>query len=348
MKQITCEMCGGNDLIKQDGVFVCQNCGMKYSIEDAKKMMIEGSVDVSGSTVKVDNSAFVERYLQNARRAKEKTDWEEVEKYYNMVEQNDPKNIEAVFYSAYGKAMLSLTESDKFKREQKFNVFGKSISVIDDYYDVSKSDELEVTIKNMSSDLISMTLTNFVYNVTTQNNITTNDSGSTYLMFAKVEKLFIESIENIVNKDKKAYLYHILIKHYSRCILNRNINPTESTMYQQKMRDAQASLQILEPSYVPEPIPNAVSGGCYVATAVYGSYDCPEVWALRRYRDFTLAEKWFGRAFIRTYYAISPTIVKWFGDKEWFKKIWKGKLDKMVKELKEKGIEDTPYQDINW
>ena len=38
MKQLTCEMCGGVDLIKQDGVFVCQNCGMKYSVEEAKKM----------------------------------------------------------------------------------------------------------------------------------------------------------------------------------------------------------------------------------------------------------------------------------------------------------------------
>ena len=26
-------------------------------------------------------------------------------------------------------------------------------------------------------------------------------------------------------------------------------------------------------------------GGCYVATAVYGSYDCPQVWTLRRYRE---------------------------------------------------------------
>ena len=26
-------------------------------------------------------------------------------------------------------------------------------------------------------------------------------------------------------------------------------------------------------------------GGCYVATAVYGSYDCPQVWTLRRVRD---------------------------------------------------------------
>ena len=68
MNQLTCEMCGGTDLIKQDGVFVCQNCGMKYSVEEAKKMMIEGTVDVQG-TVKVDNSAFVQKCLSNARRA---------------------------------------------------------------------------------------------------------------------------------------------------------------------------------------------------------------------------------------------------------------------------------------
>jgi len=41
MKQMVCEMCGGKDLIKQDGVFVCQNCQAKYSVEEAKKMMVE-------------------------------------------------------------------------------------------------------------------------------------------------------------------------------------------------------------------------------------------------------------------------------------------------------------------
>lgn len=34
--------------------------------------------------------------------------------------------------------------------------------------------------------------------------------------------------------------------------------------------------------------------GCYVATAVYGSYNCPQVWILRRYRDFYLANKKYG------------------------------------------------------
>ncbi len=80
------------------------------------------------------------------------------------------------------------------------------------------------------------------------------------------------------------------------------------------------------------------STGCYVATSVYGSYDCPQVWTLRRYRDYTLAETWYGRVFIRTYYAISPTLVKWFGKTKWFKKMWQGKLDRMVAKLNSKGI----------
>ena len=39
MKQLTCEMCGSTDIAKQDGFFVCQTCGMKYSVEEAKKQL---------------------------------------------------------------------------------------------------------------------------------------------------------------------------------------------------------------------------------------------------------------------------------------------------------------------
>ena len=92
----------------------------------------------------------------------------------------------------------------------------------------------------------------------------------------------------------------------------------------------------------------ATSSGCYVATCIYGSYDCPEVWTLRRFRDNTLAKSWYGRAFIHMYYAVSPTIVRWFGGTDWFKKLWKGKLDRMVTDLQQKGVKSTPYEDQNW
>lgn len=88
--------------------------------------------------------------------------------------------------------------------------------------------------------------------------------------------------------------------------------------------------------------------GCYVATCVYGSYDCPEVWTLRRFRDFTLAKTWFGRAFIHTYYAVSPSIVKWFGDKDWFRSFFRARLDKMVNNLQKRGFSSEQYNDIEW
>ena len=87
------------------------------------------------------------------------------------------------------------------------------------------------------------------------------------------------------------------------------------------------------------------SGGCYVATAVYGSYDCPQVWTLRRYRDNTLSKTWYGRAFIKAYYATSPALVKWLGDSAWFTNLWKPRLDRMVRALNETGVLDIPYVD---
>lgn len=90
------------------------------------------------------------------------------------------------------------------------------------------------------------------------------------------------------------------------------------------------------------------AGGCYIATAVYGSYDCPQVWTLRRYRDNILAGTWCGRLFVAFYYAVSPILVKRFGKTQWFKNMWKPKLDRMVERLNEKGVADTPYQDRQW
>lgn len=87
------------------------------------------------------------------------------------------------------------------------------------------------------------------------------------------------------------------------------------------------------------------SGGCYIATCVYGSYDCPQVWTLRRFRDDTLAATWYGRLFIHCYYAISPVLVRTFGKNKCFRNIWKKHLDNMVLSLHAKGVKDTPYVD---
>lgn len=112
------------------------------------------------------------------------------------------------------------------------------------------------------------------------------------------------------------------------------------------MADAyENKLSELSPDYQKK---NYSSGPCYVATAVYGSYDCPEVWTLRRFRDYTLAETWYGRAFIHTYYTISPILVKWFGTSATFKRICHTPLEKLVHRLQANGVESTPYKDRNF
>ncbi len=90
------------------------------------------------------------------------------------------------------------------------------------------------------------------------------------------------------------------------------------------------------------------SGGCYIATCVYGSYDTPEVCTLRRFRDYKLAKTAVGRLFISIYYAISPQLVRYFGEKKCFRTVCRHLLDKMVSYLQSKGLSNKPYEDIKW
>ena len=344
MKAIVCEMCGSQEFAKQDGMYVCQHCKTKYDPEEAKKLMIE----VSGS-VKVDNSDLVQKSLQNARRAKQKEDWEETEKYYNLVEQNDPSNIEAIFYSSYAKARNSLIESDLHKREAAFNVLKKSVSIIDDNYTLEKEDEEKIIIENITNDFFAMTESKFTYDVNNQLLGINFEKCKTIEFFTELAYEFIESLLNIINKypdsgkSKIEYLYQIALR-LSDYSIKANTDGRLSKKYSDKKIQIEQEIKKMHPDYQVQ----TTSGGCYVATAVYGSYDCPQVWTLRRYRDYTLSETWYGRTFIKTYYAVSPTLVKWFGHTDWFRNMWKPRLDKMVKKLNNKGVKNTPYNDRKW
>lgn len=144
--------------------------------------------------------------------------------------------------------------------------------------------------------------------------------------------------------------------------VNGTPNPVFSESYRgqvrQKINNDYMRIKGWEPGFIPPALPSvqqvstqsssSSSDGCYVATAVYGSYDCPQVWTLRRFRDHTLAETWLGRLFIKMYYAISPTLVKWFGEAAWFKNLWRPTLDRMVRNLNDRGVEDTAYNDRSW
>ena len=158
-------------------------------------------------------------------------------------------------------------------------------------------------------------------------------------------------------KDAKSIYYKDVDEDLKDCMVDTFIDINKFIKFYIKNNDTESNLIKIEGekfldkstyNFIVKVENDYYSKGCYVATCVYGSYDCPEVWTLRRFRDNTLGNTWYGRLFIKTYYAISPTIVKWFGNTQWFKQMWKPTLDRMVKSLKLKGVQDTPYEDKNW
>lgn len=75
------------------------------------------------------------------------------------------------------------------------------------------------------------------------------------------------------------------------------------------------------------------SGGCYIATAVYGSYQAYEVLELRKFRDEVLAQSFLGRLFIKTYYFLSPPIANWLKNAHRTNAFVKKILDSFVRKL---------------
>lgn len=350
MNALKCEMCMSTDIVKQDGMYVCQSCGTKYSVEEAKKMMIEGTVDVSG-TVKVDNSEELKNLYQIARRAKDDNNGENAAKYYDMILVKDPTSWEASFYLVYFKAMECKIAQIQSAAISVNNCINTVLTLIKDNVPDPEEQNKAYTEVSTRVMLISSMLFNGAKNHYDNIDYQIRDKYTQEFLnnaFASFRCVYClgDTLDLLFGKEEAANNLSVAawkqgINWHKTLIfrlVDKEGNKKEIESYAEKIKKYDSNYET----------PNISTSGCYVATAVYGSYDCPEVWTLRRFRDYSLAETWYGRAFIHTYYAISPALVKWFGKTSWFKKLWKGKLDRMVTKLQKKGFKNTPYEDKNW
>lgn len=53
---------------------------------------------------------------------------------------------------------------------------------------------------------------------------------------------------------------------------------------------------------------------CFVATAVYGDFNAPEVISLRNFRDYYLTRRIWGRILVKIYYQTSPPLAKYLAN----------------------------------
>lgn len=442
MKAMVCELCGSNEFIKQDGMFVCQHCNTNYTPEEAKKLL---------GTVKIDESEKIKNFQTMAENAYDSGNNKEAESYCNKIIEIEPHNTEAWLLKGITSAWQSTLANNRmeeliscsdnaFKNAksveelnnlaeraysefyrltlafnklwidhvvsipnswpkylqfprlyvknklmiqvnygQKFNSFysdkpeeekvkPNSLSEatgLDDLNERCKSEVIDGSTKVWSNALREYKSNNGHPTDYDLNKMIEEGFAAKSMLEYVIPKDISKSTEqekpNIIRACKNLILMETIwmdlksykvdfsggYEHYN---VSKSFNQQAKSESAAAIRKYHGIIKYCDPSYevpvVPEP--NATTGGCYVATAVYGSYDCPQVWTLRRYRDDMLAKTWYGRAFIRTYYVVSPTLVKWFGKTDWFRNIWKPKLDRMVIKLNTSGVEDTPYQDKVW
>lgn len=110
MKKMVCELCEGSNLLKQGDFFVCQDCGAQYTVEAARKLLVEVEDSVPAPVappvpVAEAPAEPVNRKAENlrklAQRAKEDGDSEAAARYFDQLLLECPDDHDAYFYSNY-------------------------------------------------------------------------------------------------------------------------------------------------------------------------------------------------------------------------------------------------------
>lgn len=356
-----CPNCGANiEVDANSKAGICQYCGCAFVTQDAivnYNTTIINNNNITADTVNIVGGNF-DNLMKVAIDSLESNDYKMAYEYFSKAAEIDPLNTKCILYRslAYG---FSSTIEDSTGFYSMLSTFKRELidnTITDTQY---ISHLLTTFIKLINN--ISSSVTNFY---TSNNNVSKEDIKYCNVIYRNCanacdmptqilkkydiiepnKEIYISALKTHVFEltllaVKKTYLYGYAngqpwYKHYRE----KNEEDTK------RIEELTTEIQKYEPDY--EPV--EIGGGCYIATCVYGSYDCPQVWTLRRYRDETLGSTWYGRTFIRIYYALSPTLVKLFGNKKWFKEFWLKKLNKKVEKLQNNGVESTPYNDIDW
>lgn len=371
-----CTQCGANievDDTKEAGI--CKYCGTAFVTEKAiNNYIINNNYNIQNANI-VMPSKNIDNLKKLGFEEYKNGKYESADNYFRQVLEIDGDDYESLFVRFL---YSSRSKRDSFHNSYMYEMFKKLseyISMVD--IDVNIS-ELE---KNRKIDFACDECQKIIMNdyVNGRNkcfndnkllsgekrySIATICSNTEYALFNLLDvlKKWLNKYKAITDNWNKYCMWIEVVIDFSskkfECIDGTICGKSESgaeSIYENAAK-LESYAKVTNPGYVlPSNLISPLNGGkgvdvvksgaCYIATCVYGSYDCPQVWTLRRFRDYTLDKIWYGRLFIKCYYAISPTFVKWFGNTKWFRRFWKSKLDKIVTDLNNNGVKDTYYND---
>ncbi len=116
MVGLVCKRCGGNEFNREDGLYVCQHCGSKYTSEEANHAIIEPLLELAFGMI----AKYINGVDANGKSAGiREEEYLEAKKYLTQVEEADPGNWKLWFY----KGILEELNSPTFYRQEVISSF---------------------------------------------------------------------------------------------------------------------------------------------------------------------------------------------------------------------------------
>lgn len=167
-----------------------------------------------------------------------------------------------------------------------------------------------------------------------------NNANSTFELFNNIDSLYrtISTANETLRKIALIEMDFNIKKRYNENKSSLNSLLNQVTAMKLNIDKIKSTARKPTPNYTSSNSKSSSSnsnssGGCYIATMAYGDYDHPQVLELRKFRDDVLAQSFFGRMFIKIYYATSPHLVKILKGHEKINKYIRNRLDKFIDKL---------------
>lgn len=146
MNAIICEMCGSSDLVKQDGLYVCQNCGCKYSTEEARNLF---EINVK---IEVDDISAYEQLLERGNTYLKLEDYKSAQNTFKEFTSQYPEK--GIGYEKYIIAISENFTCDYLDAKSK-DEFRKCLIKLSKTFDRDRADE-QLVFTEKASDYIDL------------------------------------------------------------------------------------------------------------------------------------------------------------------------------------------------
>jgi tetratricopeptide (TPR) repeat protein len=294
-------------------------------------MYCGGEVSVREAIQKFNDSINLDNIFQLAQAAEESGNYQESYDYYTKILEVNPRNHKAW----YGKAIAAgwLSTLGNLRLAETLQGIDRALELAPEADRPILLDVAGSELNRIASAIRNLAVENFRLFITLE----------TYTIFISRMKMVIATYrraallkpgdgnihKNLIEAAKQ-YMYR-----YTCFGGQKKVFLTEQGYAQAKqfILEAEANIQKIDPAYRAQ-IPKHEHGACYVATTIYGSYDCEEVMTLREFRDYTLSTYTIGRFFIASYYRVGPSLALRVSPEKAASRVVRKLLDELVHYLK--------------